>query len=77
MQLVSAIRLVRQHAYLGWIISLGALGACLMLRVYIEAYGEFLGAGTFMPPVMIAALFGGVAEGITVFTLVRGLGRRA
>ena len=48
MQLVSAIRLVRQHAYLGWIISLGALGACLMHRVYIEAYGEFLGAGAFM-----------------------------
>ena len=54
-----------------------ALGACLMLRVYIEAYGEFLGAAAFMPAVMIAALFGGVAEGITVFTLVRGLGRRA
>jgi hypothetical protein len=35
-----------------------------MLRVYIEAYGEFLGAGAFMPAVMIGALFGGVAEGI-------------
>ena len=69
MQLVSAIRLVRQHAYLGWIISLAALGGCLLLRVYIEGYGEFLGAGAFMPAVMIAALFGGVAEGITVFVL--------
>ena len=77
MQLVWAIRHVRRHRYLGWIISLAALGGCLLLRIYIEGYGEFLGAGAFMPAVMIAALFGGVAEGITVFALVRGLGRRA
>jgi hypothetical protein len=69
LQLVSAIRDVRRRRYLGWIISLGALGACLMLRVYIQGYGDFLGSGAFMPAVMIAALFGGVAEGIIVFIL--------
>jgi two-component sensor histidine kinase len=69
LQLVSAIRGVRRRRYLGWIISLGALGACLMLRVYIQGYGDFLGSGAFMPAVMIAALFGGVAEGIIVFVL--------
>jgi two-component sensor histidine kinase len=54
---------------MGWIISLAALGGCLLLRIYIQAYGDFLGAGAFMPAVMIAALFGGIAEGITVFVL--------
>jgi hypothetical protein len=69
LQLVWAIRHVRRHRHLGWVISLAALGGCLLLRIYIESYDEFLGAGAFMPAVMVAALFGGVAEGITVFVL--------
>lgn len=69
MQLVSAIRVVRQHKYWGWLISLAALGICLFLRIYIREYGDFLGAGAFLPAVMIAALFGGIVEGITVFII--------
>jgi len=67
LQIVSTIRDIRQRRYLGWIISLAALGACLMLRVYIHSYGDFLGSAAFMPAVMIAGLFGGVAAGIAVF----------
>jgi two-component sensor histidine kinase len=69
LQLVSAIRRVRQRQYLGWAISLGALSICLLLRVAIQDYSDSLAAGMMMPAVMIAALFGGVAEGLFIFGL--------
>jgi two-component sensor histidine kinase len=60
---------VRQQQFAGWTISLGALCVCLMLRLAIGDYSDSLAAGTLMPAVMVAALFGGVAEGIVVFAL--------
>src|ERR1700751_609586 len=40
-----------------------------MLPVSLQGYADFLRSGAFMPALMIAALFGGVAEGIIVFVL--------
>ena len=68
-KVISAIRHVRQDRYLGWIISIIALGLCVSIRFYIDGYGEFLGSGALMPAVMIAGLFGGVTAGITVFAI--------
>jgi len=45
------------------------LGACVALRIYVQGYDDFLGSGFFIPAVMIAALFGGLAEGATVFAI--------
>ena len=39
------------------------------MRVAIQRYSDSLAAGALMPAVMIAALFGGVAEGIVIFAL--------
>ncbi|WP_333939826.1 sensor histidine kinase [Bradyrhizobium sp. CCBAU 11357] len=69
MRLISAVRRVRQQRHSGWIISLAALCACLMLRIAIQDYSDSLAAGALMPAVMIAALFGGIAEGIVTFAL--------
>ena len=69
MRLISGMRSVRQQPYLGWIISFAALGSCLILRVAIEGYSECLTAISLMPAVMIAALFGGLADGIVTFAL--------
>nr|WP_271500637.1 DUF4118 domain-containing protein [Bradyrhizobium sp. CCBAU 11357] len=60
---------MRQQRHSGWIISLAALCACLMLRIAIQDYSDSLAAGALMPAVMIAALFGGIAEGIVTFAL--------
>ncbi|MDA9497304.1 hypothetical protein XI05_07140 [Bradyrhizobium sp. CCBAU 11357] len=40
-----------------------------MLRIAIQDYSDSLAAGALMPAVMIAALFGGIAEGIVTFAL--------
>jgi two-component sensor histidine kinase len=69
LELVSAVRRVRQQKHSGWIISLGALCICLALRIAMQDYSDGLAAGVLMPAVMVAALFGGVAEGIAVFGL--------
>jgi two-component sensor histidine kinase len=68
-KVVSAIRHVRRDRYLGWIISVIALGVCVAIRFYVNRYGDFLGSGALMPAIMIAGLFGGVAAGVTVFAL--------
>lgn len=69
MKFITAVRRVRQRRYSGWLISLAALCACLMLRIAIQGYSDGLAASAMMPAVMIAALFGGVTEGIVTFTL--------
>jgi two-component sensor histidine kinase len=66
---ISAVRRVRQQRYSGWMISLGALCVCLALRVAMHSYGDGLAAGALMPAVMVAALFGGIAEGVVIFAL--------
>jgi two-component sensor histidine kinase len=66
---ISIVRRVRQQRYLGWIVSLAALCICVMLRIAIRDYSDSLTGSALMPAVMIAALFGGVAEGIVTFAL--------
>jgi len=67
LQLVWAIRHVRRRSHLGWFVSLVTLCACLVFRIYIQRYGDFLGSCAFIPAVMTAALFGGAAEAVSVF----------
>ena len=69
MRVVSAIRHMRRHRYLGWIISTLALCVCISIRFYVDRYGQFLGSGALMPAIMIGGLFGGVAAGVIVLAI--------
>jgi two-component sensor histidine kinase len=68
-RVVSAIRHMRRHRYLGWVISAVALCVCISIRFYVDRYGQFLGSGALMPAVMIGGLFGGAATGVLVLAL--------
>jgi hypothetical protein len=68
-RVVSAVRQMRRHRYLGWIISTIALCICISIRFYVDRYGQFLGSGALMPAIMIAGLFGGVTAGVIVLAI--------
>lgn len=69
MKLALAARRVRRHAYLGWIIGIGAFLAAAFLRSVLQPVLSGVPFITFFPAVVVAGLFGGTAVCVAVFLL--------